>query len=308
MSSKPISIKKTAGESIFLLSNEDPNPLFKPEQRVLDIFNSSISEELNLSKLPKDMLGEIINNLSLKDIAAFSKICKTISNIIKNNSYIWLEQYKKILDKARKFLDENSFIELSPAKLDAHIAKTAIKTIKEKIKQIKKTDIISIFKEIEKMAQSEGKTLTYPNFDELEKKSFHEVKLIFNEWIENNKTNEIYALDLSSKNLHYIPKALCNLRITLLKLQNNCLTSLPKNFGNFPSLERLILNDNNLEELPESFENLKPNLETLFIQNNEFKKCPNSLIKIREGKKLEVLKLDGNPMPVDEIKKYNKER
>jgi Leucine-rich repeat (LRR) protein len=101
---------------------------------------------------------------------------------------------------------------------------------------------------------------------------------------------KIYKLlDLSNRNIDYIPNAIDQLIIINLDLHNNALRYLPDSIGNLKNLKTLNVSNNELRELPDTIGNLE-NLTSLDLSNNKYlMDLPLSLINLSN---LLILKVD----------------
>jgi len=134
------------------------------------------------------------------------------------------------------------------------------------------------------------------------------------EFYYRNENHHITELGFYSSNMETLPESFGNL-IYIRELRINWhqnLTSLPVNFVNLQSLERLYISNTALQKLPESFGKLKnlkrayldwnkimyipesignnSNLYLLYLSNNQLDSLPQSLLKLP----LELLSLEGN--------------
>ena len=89
-----------------------------------------------------------------------------------------------------------------------------------------------------------------------------------------NKLKDLY---LDNNNLSSLPKEIGNLKnLGYLNLGDNYITSLPKEIGNLKNLEELILDGNNLKSLPKEIGNLK-NLKVLHVKENYLASLPKEI-------------------------------
>lgn len=101
----------------------------------------------------------------------------------------------------------------------------------------------------------------------------------------------ITVLSLTSENINQL--SIEPLKMTFVKvidLEDNNLSSLPKEIGQLKNLEELYLYNNKLTELPIEFQNLK-SLRTLSVAYNNLKLFPSTILKL---KKLKVIDLSNN--------------
>ncbi len=82
-------------------------------------------------------------------------------------------------------------------------------------------------------------------------------------------------------NIDSITRLLVNFTsLEVLHLRNNNMISIHEHVGRISTLKELVLDDNKLEELPESFTSLR-NLETLKVSNNRLKALPEEIGRMR---------------------------
>ncbi|KAJ6241368.1 leucine-rich repeat protein soc-2 homolog-like protein [Anaeramoeba flamelloides] len=93
---------------------------------------------------------------------------------------------------------------------------------------------------------------------------------------------ELHSNDLSKN----IQQFACITTLRLLNLSDNQLTNLNSNFGELGRLERLELQRNQLNVLPQSLKNLNKSLKYFNLSNNKFQKFPKSLCFLTNLNKL----------------------
>ena len=93
-------------------------------------------------------------------------------------------------------------------------------------------------------------------------------------------SNLDYLKISGNSKLHCFPDTIGKLhQLTVLVLEDGCLTSLPESIGELRNLRELIANRNQLTQLPESIGNLHQ-LENLEIQNNQLTGLPENIGKL----------------------------
>lgn len=133
-------------------------------------------------------------------------------------------------------------------------------------------------------------TVEFPNIEATVEKAAK-----FAEWsFENSeKIEKIPNLNLDNNQLTSLPKEIGNLsRLRNLDLRGNQLTSLPKEMGNLTELECLYLNGNQLTSLPKEIGNFL-HLKKLYIADNRLTDLPKEIGKLS---KLKYLGLSGNQL------------
>lgn len=93
-----------------------------------------------------------------------------------------------------------------------------------------------------------------------------------------NTDGNIVSIDLQYRDLSTISSTLSNLNLSVLKLGNNPLDSIPFWITEMESLTRLEMSNCELEELPENIGKME-NLNTLIVSNNKLSKIPSSLLE-----------------------------
>lgn len=147
------------------------------------------------------------------------------------------------------------------------------------------------------------------NFKSLKKFGFFSNRIKFiSPKIENLRN--LVKLDLSNNLIEELPDEICCLNnLSWLNLSNNKLKKLPSNFGMLVNLEELGLGNNSLEEIPDmsnikrlrifsafnnkikSFDIKSSSIRKIDLSNNQIKKFPECLLKIRN---LHTLSLKNN--------------
>ena len=99
-------------------------------------------------------------------------------------------------------------------------------------------------------------------------------------WAKIPIDKKLDLLDLSGRNLTYLPNELTKINPKILHLQNNNFKEFPKIVCELKGLEELNLENCGLENLPNEFINLQE-LKVLNLKNNNFKECPKVLDKMK---------------------------
>ncbi len=117
--------------------------------------------------------------------------------------------------------------------------------------------------------------------------------------VTNSKNGRIYELDLANKGITILPPVVTELRLKLLRLQDNNLDSIPNAIGTIPTLTYLSLLRNNLTSLPESVGNLN-HLKHLNLGYNGLTELPSSITNLTKLGYLSVAhnRLHGVSSPV----------
>jgi len=100
-----------------------------------------------------------------------------------------------------------------------------------------------------------------------------------------------------------VPISICEYpELKVIRARNIGLTSLPSCMVELIKLEKLFINSNTFEELPDMFEYMK-NLTVLDISNNNLKTLPASIYTLTH---LEKIFISGNQLSAEDLKKLNK--
>ena len=109
--------------------------------------------------------------------------------------------------------------------------------------------------------------------------------------------NKLKDLHLDNNNLSSLPKEIGNLKnLETLHLDRNSVTSLPKEIGNLKNLEYLELYGSNLTSLPSSIGNLK-NLKLISIKGSILTSLPKEIGNLKNLKRFYLWKTNLTSLP-----------
>lgn len=115
---------------------------------------------------------------------------------------------------------------------------------------------------------------------------------------------QITKATLQFQNLRKFPLPLLKCtNIEEIDLSHNQISEIPNEIGQLKKLRRLYLNDNQIQKLPENVYTQLPNLEVLYLQNNQknFVLSPN-ISQLTKLQQLQVSKLETLPETVWQLK------
>jgi Leucine-rich repeat (LRR) protein len=260
--------------------------------------------ELNLIKLPKDILNLIMLELSLHDLLNLLITNKRLYEISKSK-YFWRNKLNKDFPfflrekydcKENKEQDFKYYyiIFSKLGDLISNIKDEPFDKIEDE--KIKKQEYGKRLNEIFQMCQIDfsghntlkdykiykGNEISplfhFPNLTRLTI-SYLQIKELnifpFRKEFKDNKV--MTSLNLYMNGIKYIcPSIQYLINLNILNLHNNQLEFLPKEMGYLKRLKYLILSHNMIQELPETFCQLE-SLEFLFSENNKLTQIPNLL-------------------------------
>ncbi|WP_299901334.1 leucine-rich repeat domain-containing protein [uncultured Aquimarina sp.] len=203
----------------------------------------------------------------------------------------------------RLYLDYNSFSTIPVAisrlkKLEVlSLSDNTIKQLPDFLGEIKSLKILNVFESgIDKLPESIGdlKNLRVLNISHTSisslPKSLKKLKKLEKLDIHGTKIKNIplalidlplSKLPAKEKEITEVDEDINPLEVTLLRLSNKNLKSIPEEIRAYKNLRELNISDNQIENIPEWIEELS-NLETLDFTNNNIKKIPQSVYRLKK--------------------------
>jgi len=249
----------------------------------VNIQNNTIKRPNHFNKLPDEIkMKNIAYNLDIPDLKDLANSSYEWNDLINNTTEIWRnvadqiginyskeDNSKNIQDKISKIYDEaNLFkIDLKEKKL---INIQNIKTIKQKIDNIKAQDTLKVWNAIYSQVDVKpGLKIDLPNIWSLN--TLSEITKVFDQWILDNKDKmeDDFVLNLQKLDLFYLTPSIGNLtNLAFLDLSNNKIESISENLGNLPKLVVLDLSHNKIKRIvPEAFDD-QPKMYILDLHDN----------------------------------------
>ncbi|NGX63964.1 MAG: hypothetical protein KR126chlam6_01387, partial [Candidatus Anoxychlamydiales bacterium] len=231
---------------------------------------------LNLTEtVPNIIVSSLIDDITRIFKSVFSKLVPLTSNYwtqININQESLLETKNQLI---KEILEKDS------------ISDEDLENFADQVLVYKK-DTITIWNAI----KSQYPDRCYPNFDELEKEDALKVIKKFDLWVQCN-FNEIFSLQLSDLNIHYLHYAIGHLvDLKILFLAWNNLKKLPESFFELTKLRELNLSENHLKTLPRSINRLV-SLKKISLRCNDLEELPDTIGDLKE---LRDLYVTGNPL------------
>ena len=249
----------------------------------VNIQNNTIKRPNHFNKLPDEIkMKNIAYNLDIPDLKDLANSSYEWNDLINNTTEIWRnvadqiginyskeDNSKNIQDKISKIYDEAKLFKIA-LKEKKLINIQNIKTIKQKIDNIKAQDTLKVWNAIYSQVDVKpGLKIDLPNIWSLN--TLSEITKVFDQWILDNKDKmeDDFVLNLQKLDLFYLTPSIGNLtNLAFLDLSNNKIESISENLGNLPKLVVLDLSHNKIKRIvPEAFDD-QPKMYILDLHDN----------------------------------------